>query len=84
MRAIRKLLGRGSQLSAKPVNPLVQQGVNTTSVTVDNNRILNKLNEPIQITLANRQELSPDTYVYRFALPEERPLGHLTCQYLQF
>ena len=32
-----------------------------------------------------KEELATDTYVYRFALPEENmTLGHLTCEYLQF
>lgn len=34
--------------------------------------------------LCMKEELATDTFVYRFALPEEnKPLGHLTCQYLQ-
>lgn len=32
-----------------------------------------------------KDELATDTFVYRFALPEEaRTLGHHTCQYLEF
>ncbi len=39
----------------------------------------------MEITLIGRDELATDTFVYRFALPdEERTLGHETCQYLQF
>lgn len=32
-----------------------------------------------------KEELATDTFVYRFALPDEaRTLGHETCQYLEF
>ena len=35
--------------------------------------------------LLAKEELATDTFVYRFALPDQdRSLGHLTCQYLQF
>ena len=46
---------------------------------------MNKLKEPISITLLGRQELTTDTFVYRFALPSPQDtLGHDTCQYLEF
>lgn len=32
-----------------------------------------------------KEELATDTFVYRFALPDQlRTLGHDTCQYLEF
>ena len=35
--------------------------------------------------MIDKEELATDTFVYRFALPEEdKTLGHLTCEYLQF
>ena len=35
--------------------------------------------------LVAKEEVAMDTFVYRFALPDEnRSLGHHTCQYLQF
>ena len=37
------------------------------------------------MTLVSKDELATDTFVYRFALPEEnQSLGHFTCQYLKF
>lgn len=37
------------------------------------------------MTLISKDELATDTFVYRFALPEENSsLGHFTCQYLKF
>lgn len=33
----------------------------------------------------DKQELSNDTFIYRFAIPgRESVLGHYTCQYLEF
>ena len=68
------------------MNPLIVQGTNTTSVVYPNgNRHIQKLNKPIDITLVGRDELATDTFVYRFALPEEaKTVGHHTCQYLEF
>lgn len=81
---LRKLFSRGSSPSAIPVNPLINQSINTTQVT-ENGRILQKLHDPITMTLISKDELATDTFVYRFALPEEHAtLGHLTCQYLKF
>jgi len=35
--------------------------------------------------LISKDELATDTFVYRFALPEEHcSIGHYTCQYLKF
>jgi NAD(P)H-flavin reductase len=46
---------------------------------------LQKLSKPIPVMLLAKEELATDTFVYRFALPDQdRSLGHLTCQYLQF
>jgi NAD(P)H-flavin reductase len=43
------------------------------------------LQEPLEITLVGKDEVATDTFVYRFALPDEaRTLGHDTCQYLEF
>ena len=43
------------------------------------------MQEPLEITLVGKDELATDTFVYRFALPDEaRTLGHDTCQYLEF
>ena len=37
------------------------------------------------MTLVSKDELATDTFVYRFALPDENAtLGHYTCQYLKF
>mmetsp|Transcript_7225 Transcript_7225/g.10106 ORF Transcript_7225/g.10106 Transcript_7225/m.10106 type:complete len:83 (+) Transcript_7225:157-405(+) len=37
------------------------------------------------MTLISKEELATNTFVYRFALPEEHAsLGHFTCQYLKF
>ena len=39
----------------------------------------------MEITLVGKDEVATDTFVYRFALPDEaRTLGHDTCQYLEF
>lgn len=39
----------------------------------------------MEITLVGKEELATDTFVYRFALPDQkRILGHDTCQYLEF
>lgn len=63
---------------------MIIQNKNTTQV-VENGRILQKLNEPITMHLISKDELATDTFVYRFALPEEHcSLGHFTCQYLKF
>lgn len=41
---------------------------------------MHKLNEPITMTLVSKDELATDTFVYRFALPEEnQSFGHFTC-----
>ena len=70
---------RGSNSAALPVNPLIKQGENTSQI-VENGRILQKLHEPITMTLISKDELATDTFVYRFALPEEHAsLGHMTC-----
>jgi len=76
---LRKLLGRNSVNTALPVNPLIIQNKNTSQV-VENGRILEQLHEPITATLISKDELATDTFVYRFALPEEHAsLGHFTC-----
>ena len=62
-----------------PVNPLIIQGENTTQV-VENGRYIQKLHDPITMTLISKEELATNTFVYRFALPEEHAtLGHFTC-----
>ena len=81
---LRRLLGRNTVSQAVPVNPLICQDTSTTA-TREDGRLIQKLKEPIPVTLVEKDELATDTFVYRFALPEEdRPLGHFTCQYLQF
>jgi hypothetical protein len=48
-------------------------------------RVINKLKEPIVVTLIGKEELATDTFAYRFALPDQtKTLGHETCQYLEF
>ena len=48
-------------------------------------RLIRKLIKPLEIKLLDKEELATDTFVYRFALPEEaKTLGHATCQYLEF
>lgn len=80
---LRRFLSRGSN-HATPVNPLITQGKNTSEV-VENGRHLQKLHDPITMTLISKEELATNTFVYRFALPEENSsLGHYTCQYLKF
>ena len=80
---LRRFLSRGVN-HAMPVNPLIIQGKNTTEV-VEDGRHLQKLNDPITMTLISKEELATNTFVYRFALPEESAcLGHYTCQYLKF
>ena len=81
---LRRLLNRGGANTALPINPLIIQGKNTTQIN-ENGRILDKLNDPITMTLISKEELATDTFVYRFALPDENTtLGHFTCQYLKF
>jgi NAD(P)H-flavin reductase len=65
---------------------MIVQGVNTSPVLYpQGNRHIQKLKEPIEITLVGKDELATDTFVYRFALPDEKKtLGHHTCQYLEF
>jgi NAD(P)H-flavin reductase len=75
---LRKLLSRGTN-NATPVNPLIIQNKNTTQVT-EHGRHLQQLHNPITMTLISKDELATDTFVYRFALPEEHAsLGHFTC-----
>ena len=70
--------------SAIPQNPLIIQNKNTTPIN-DNGRFIHKINDPIKVTLIEKEELATDTFVYRFALPDEdKTLGHFTCEYLQF
>jgi len=66
---LRRLLSRG-QSTALPVNPLIIQNKNTTQI-VENGRYLQKLHEPLALTLISKEELATDTFVYRFALPEQ-------------
>ena len=48
-------------------------------------RLVSQLDPPILIELMDKQELSNDTFIYRFALPGRHSvLGHKTCQYLEF
>lgn len=69
----------------QPPNPFVVQGQNTQQVVQPDGRVLQKLDKPIPVMLVLKEELAMDTFVYRFALPDEaRALGHHTCQYLQF
>ena len=76
---LRRLLGRQPLNTALPVNPLILQSKNTTQVT-EHGRLLEKLHDPITMTLISKEELATDTFVYRFALPEEHAsLGHFTC-----
>ena len=70
------------------MNPYINQssGASTEHVVYpDSKRHIEKLKTPIEITLMGKEELATDTFVYRFALPEQtRTLGHDTCQYLEF
>jgi len=87
MNALRRLVSRRAaiQETALPVNPLVCQQSDTSSIVDADGRHLKQLNSAVPVKLIMKEELAPDTFVYRFALPEEtRPLGHFTCQYLQF
>lgn len=82
---LNRLLRRSPAVPIQPINPFIQQGKNTTEVTVDKGRVLHKLNEPVPVRLLLKEELATDTFVYRFELPDQnRSLGHATCQYLQF
>ena len=65
----------------KHVNPYIIYGTNTKSVVYpQGNRHIQKLDKPIDITLVGKDELATDTFIYRFALPEEqKTLGHHTC-----
>lgn len=48
-------------------------------------RIIRKFDNPVEITLIDKEELSTDAFVYRFGLPDPmRTLGHDTCEYLEF
>jgi hypothetical protein len=41
-------------------------------------RVINKLKEPIVVTLIGKEELATDTFAYRFALPDQtKTLGHV-------
>jgi hypothetical protein len=67
MRSLRSLVGLGSKNLAMPVNPLICQKTNTTNfIDPVGNRHLLKLDKPIPILLDAREELAPDTFVYRF------------------
>ena len=77
-----RLFPTSRKAMAIPKNPMITKGQSTTLVN-DSGRMINKINDPIQVTLIEKEELATDTYVYRFALPEEdMTLGHLTCEYL--
>lgn len=68
------------------LNPYITQAGNNANLTevLKGNRHIHKFNEPLEITLVGREELATDTFVYRFALPDQsRTLGHGTCQYLE-
>ena len=57
----------------------------TKPVQNPDGRLIQKLEDPIQISLLDKEELATDTYVYRFSLPDQsKLLGHETCQYLEF
>ena len=84
MKVLRRIAGIKAPVVAS--NPIICQKTGCTVVTDvaedGSKRQINKLNEKIPITLSEKMSLSQDTFVYRFQLPEDRPLGHYTCQYL--
>jgi hypothetical protein len=61
------------------VNPFISSSSSSHVVYPEANRHIDKLKEPIEITLMGKEELASDTFVYRFALPDTaRSLGHDT------
>jgi hypothetical protein len=67
MRSLRSLAGMRTKNLATPINPIVCQNENTTKfIDPTDNRHLLKLNKPVPILLDEREELAPDTFVYRF------------------
>lgn len=61
------------------MNPYITPENTVIKVNPDG-RIIRKLQEPIEVSLLGKEELSTDTFAYRFALPDEtKTLGHETC-----
>ena len=76
MNAIKRVLGVSSRpLGLVKANPYINQGTSTQQVIYPpseqfGNRYIEKLKEPLEITLMGKEELATDTFVYRFALPD--------------
>ena len=88
MNALKRVLSRSTYrgtfqlitfVGLHQINPLISKDVTTPHITPEG-RYIDRLNTPIEITLVGKEELATDTFVYRFALPDEtRTLGHETC-----